>query len=47
MAYGMTLICDGREVTFPVLPEKVEVSASNKNEKVTVLGLGEGLVLNM
>lgn len=47
MAYGMTLICDGREVTFPVLPEKVEVSASNKNEKVTVLGLGEVLVLNM
>lgn len=45
MAYGMTLICGGREVNFPVLPEKIEVSAGSKNEKTTVLGLGEVLLI--
>lgn len=45
MAYGLVLICGGQEIDFPVLPEKIEVSAGSKNEKVTILGLGEALIL--
>jgi hypothetical protein len=41
MAYKMTLIIEGREITIPVLPEKLSVKAAGKNEKTTVIGLGE------
>lgn len=37
----MTLIIEGRELSIPVLPEKLSVKAAGKNEKTTVLELGE------
>ena len=45
MRYTMALILSGRELDLPVLPEKLEVSSSGKNEKATVLELGEVLLL--
>lgn len=45
MAYAMALIIDGRELMIPVLPEKLKVKSSGKNEKSTILGIGEVLVL--
>lgn len=43
--YKMTLIVGGREITIPVLPAKLNVSSPGKNERVTVLELGEVLLL--
>lgn len=43
--YAMALIIQGKEISIPVLPEKLAVSSPGKNEKVEVLGLGEVLVL--
>lgn len=43
--YGMTLIVKGREITIPVLPEKLKVTSPGKNETTTVLELGEVLIL--
>lgn len=45
MAYTMTLIVEGREVSIPVLPDKLEISSPGKNEKPVVLQKGEVLVL--
>nr|DAK68123.1 MAG TPA: tail assembly protein [Caudoviricetes sp.] len=45
MGYAMALILSGRALDLPVLPEKLEVSSSGKNEKATVLELGEVLLL--
>ena len=39
--YRMTLIVGGREINIPVLPAKLNVSSPGKNERVTVLDLGE------
>lgn len=41
MAYKITLIIEGREITIPVLPEKISVQAAGKNDKTTVIELGE------
>jgi len=43
--YGMTLIVEGREITIPVLPEKLKVTSPGKNKTTTVLELGEVLIL--
>ena len=43
--YKMTLIVGGREINSPVLPAKLNVSSPGKNERVTVLELGEVLLL--
>lgn len=43
--YKMTLIVGGREINIPVLPAKLNVSSPGKNELVTVLELGEVLLL--
>lgn len=43
--YKMTLIVGGREINVPVLPAKLNVSSPGKNERVTVLELGEVLLL--
>lgn len=43
--YKMTLIVGGREINIPVLPSKLNVSSPGKNERVTVLELGEVLLL--
>ena len=43
--YKMTLIVAGREINIPVLPAKLNVSSPGKNERVTVLELGEALLL--
>ena len=43
--YTMALICGGREVNLPVLPEKLKVTSPGKNDKAVVLGLGEILIL--
>ena len=43
--YNMTLIVGGREINIPVLPAKLNVSSPGKNERVTVLELGEVLLL--
>ena len=43
--YRMTLIVGGREINIPVLPAKLNVSSPGKNERVTVLNLGEVLLL--
>lgn len=43
--YKMTLIVGGREINIPVLPAKLNVSSPGKNERVTVLELGEVLLL--
>lgn len=43
--YKMTLIAGGREINIPVLPAKLNVSSPGKNERVTVLELGEVLLL--
>lgn len=45
MKYAMALILDGKELIFPVLPEKLKVTSSGKNEKTTVLKLGEISIL--
>lgn len=45
MNYTMALSLDGYDLVIPVLPEKLEVSSPGKNEKVTILELGEALVL--
>ena len=45
MAYGMTILASGSEIPIPVLPEKLEVTTSGKNETATVLELGEVLLL--
>ena len=45
MGYAMALIISGRELHIPVLPEKLEVSSPGRNEKATVLELGEVLRL--
>ena len=43
--YKRTLIVGGREINIPVLPAKLNVSSPGKNERVTVLELGEVLLL--
>lgn len=43
--YKMSLIVGGREINIPVLPAKLNVSSPGKNERVTVLELGEVLLL--
>lgn len=43
--YQMTLIVGGREINIPVLPAKLNVSSPGNNERVTVLELGEVLLL--
>lgn len=43
--YRMFLIANGREIEFPVLPEKLDIKSNGKNDRVTVLGLGEVLIL--
>jgi len=43
--YKMTLIVGGREINIPVLPAKLNVSSPGKNDRVTVLELGEVLLL--
>ena len=43
--YKMTLIVGGREINIPVLPAKLNVSSPGKNERETVLELGEVLLL--
>lgn len=43
--YKMTLIVGGRVINIPVLPAKLNVSSPGKNERVTVLELGEVLLL--
>lgn len=43
--YRMTLIVGGREINIPVLPAKLNISSPGKNERVTVLELGEVLLL--
>lgn len=43
--YKMTLIVGGREINIPVLPAKLNVSSPGKNERVSVLELGEVLLL--
>lgn len=43
--YKITLIVGGREINIPVLPAKLNVSSPGKNERVTVLELGEVLLL--
>lgn len=45
MDYSMTLIVEGREISIPVLPDKLVVSSSGKNEKAVVIQLGEILIL--
>lgn len=45
MSYKMTLIAGGRELNIPVLPERLNVSSPGNNERVTVLELGEVLLL--
>ena len=45
MSYKMALIIEGREISIPVLPEKITVKAAGKNEKTTVLELGEIYIL--
>lgn len=44
-SYDMALIVEGREITIPVLPEKLKVTSPGKNEKAAVLELGEVLIL--
>ena len=41
----MTLIAGGREINIPVLPASLKVSSPGKNERTTVLELGEVLIL--
>lgn len=41
----MALIIEGREISIPVLPEKLTVKAAGKNERTTVLELGEIYIL--
>lgn len=43
--YRMTLIVDWWIINIPVLPTKLNVSSPGKNERVTVLELGEVLLL--
>lgn len=43
--YKMTLIVGGREINIPVLPAKLNISSPGKNERVTVLELGEVILL--
>lgn len=45
MSYKMALIIEGREISIPVLPEKLTVKAARKNERTTVLELGEIYIL--
>lgn len=45
MSYKMALIIGGREISIPVLPEKLTVKAAGKNERTTVLELGEIYIL--
>lgn len=45
MAYKMTLIIGGREISIPVLPEKLAVKAAGKNDRTTVIELGEVNIL--
>jgi hypothetical protein len=45
MSYKMALIIEGREISIPVLPEKLTVKAAGKNERTTVLELGEIYIL--
>ena len=45
MAYTMTLIASGAEISIPVLPSKLKVTSSGANETATVLELGEVLLL--
>lgn len=45
MSYKMALIIEGREISIPVLPEKLTVKAAGKNERNTVLELGEIYIL--
>lgn len=45
MSYKMALIIEGREISIPVLPEKLIVKAAGKNERTTVLELGEIYIL--
>jgi len=45
MSYKMALITEGREISIPVLPEKLTVKAAGKNERTTVLELGEIYIL--
>ncbi|MFD0588845.1 LysM peptidoglycan-binding domain-containing protein [Paenibacillus sp. GCM10027627] len=44
--YQLYLLLDATELEFPVLPEKLEVSAGGHNETKSVLQLGEINVLN-
>lgn len=43
--YKMTIIASGSEIPIPVLPDELEVTSPGKNEKTTVLGMGEVLLL--
>lgn len=43
--YTMALIVDGHDIVIPVLPEKIKVSSPGGNETVSVLGLGDVLLL--
>ena len=45
MSYAMTLILNNAELPIPVLPEKLEITSPGKNERVTILTLGEVLIL--
>lgn len=45
MSYSMALIVGGREISLPVLPDKLKVTSPGKNETTTVLELGEILIL--
>lgn len=44
MSYRMALIASGSEIPIPVLPDEITVSSPGKNEKTTVLGLGEIII---
>lgn len=41
MKYELILTLGTKEIEFPVLPEKLEISSPGQNESVSVLGLGE------
>ena len=45
MRYTMALIIDGREFSIPALPQKLQIASPGKNEKATVLEMGEVLIL--
>ena len=44
MRYKMAIIASGSEISIPVLPEKLKVSSPGRNEKTTVLKLGEIII---